>query len=31
VSAEQIAAYRAIHDGTNRPTQPFGDRVFEAP
>jgi carbonic anhydrase len=31
LSADQLAAYRAIHDGTNRPTQPLGDRVFEAP
>ena len=30
LSDEQIAQFRAIHDGTNRPTQPLNDRVFES-
>ena len=29
LSADQLAAFRAIHDGTNRPIQPMNDRVFE--
>lgn len=29
ISADQLAAFRAIHDGTNRPTQPMYNRVFE--
>lgn len=28
LSAEQLAAFREIHDGTNRPVQPFNDRVW---
>ena len=28
ISAEQLAAFRAIHDGTSRPVQPMNDRVF---
>jgi carbonic anhydrase len=28
LSDEQIAQFRAIHDGTNRPTQPLNERVF---
>ena len=28
ISGEKIAAYRAILDGTARPTQPMGDRAF---
>jgi carbonic anhydrase len=31
LSAEQIAAYRAIHDDTDRPTEPLGERTFEEP
>lgn len=31
LSASQIAAYRAIYDGTNRPTQPLNGRVFDTP
>lgn len=30
LSADQIAAFRAIHDGTNRPIQPMNDREFLA-
>lgn len=29
VSAEQMAAFRALHDGTNRPVQPLNERTFE--
>ena len=29
LSADQLAAFRAIHDGTNRPVQPMNDRQFE--
>ena len=31
LSADQLAAFRAIHDGTNRPTQPMNDREFLGP
>ncbi len=30
ISAEQLAAFRKIHDNTNRPTQPMNDRVFNS-
>jgi carbonic anhydrase len=28
LSAQQIAAFRAVIDGNNRPTQPLNDRVI---
>jgi carbonic anhydrase len=31
LSADQIAAFRTIHDGTNRPIQPMNDREFLGP
>ena len=31
LSADQLAAFRAIHDGTNRPVQPMNERVFLGP
>jgi carbonic anhydrase len=30
LSVEQLEAFRAVHDGTNRPVQPLNDRAFEA-
>ncbi|MCH7663046.1 MAG: carbonic anhydrase family protein, partial [Chloroflexi bacterium] len=31
ISAEQLSAFHAIHDGTNRPVQPMNERGFERP
>ena len=31
LSADQLAQFRAIHDGTNRPVQPMNDRMFADP
>jgi carbonic anhydrase len=31
ISPDQLAAFRAVHDGTNRPVQPLNDREFDAP
>jgi carbonic anhydrase len=31
ISAAQLAAFRALYDGTNRPIQPMNDRAFLAP